>query len=327
MFRVTSLTEMPEAQLNRWIKRLGLLVFLGLVAFVAFYAVDRFRAPQPSMMDRELSAMEAAVVADPADIASRGRLADLYLAAERYDDAIAQYSEILRTGKQDEAAYVSRGRAYELKGDLPAAAADYEQVVAIAKDGEMANVDAMLAFAYYGLGNIALQGGEADAAIDHLTKALGIKRTDADTMNLLGAAYVAAGQPEKAIEPLRRAILFVPTGWSQPYAALAEAYTAIGEADLAEWAAAMAIGQDGDPAGAATRLEAIADGSAALDARIGLGIVAEIQDDPARAAEWYRAALDLDADNQAAMLGLSRVTAGGEGHPTTQPTPSAEGSN
>ena len=83
MSRVTSLTSMPEAQLNRWIKRIGLLLIVGIVAFVAFYAVDRFRAPTAPIIDREMAAMEEAVRADPADIASRGRLADLYLAAKR----------------------------------------------------------------------------------------------------------------------------------------------------------------------------------------------------------------------------------------------------
>ena len=116
MFRVTSLAEIPDAQLNRWIRRLALLLLVGVIAFAAFYALDRFRAPTASIVSREMTAMEEAVRADPADIASRGRLADLYLAANRYDDAIAQYTEIIQTGKQAEAAYVSRGLAYQENG-------------------------------------------------------------------------------------------------------------------------------------------------------------------------------------------------------------------
>jgi len=89
----------------------------------------------------------------------------------------------------------------------------------LAGDAEMANVDPMLQTAHYELGAIALEQDRADEAIDQLLKALAIKRTDADAMNLLGAAYVKAGTPEKAVEPLRRAILFVPIGWGerQPY--------------------------------------------------------------------------------------------------------------
>ena len=334
MSRVTSLTSMPEAQLNRWIKRIGLLLIVGIVAFVAFYAVDRFRAPMAPIIDRELAALEEAVRADPTDVASRGTLADLYLAAKRYDEAIVQYTEILKTGKQDEAAYASRGRAFELMGNLDAAAADYAKVIEIATTGEMANVDPDLENAYYGLGAIALQQDRPDEAIGHLLKALAIKRTDADAMNLLGAAYVLAGTPEKAFEPLRAAILFVPTGWPDPYQALADAYAATGETEQAEWAAAMAAamtalapGGSGDIAGPAARLEAIADGKAGLDARTGLGLLAETSGDTGLAADWYRKALELDPQSKAAQLGLSRVTDGTQVHPDVVPSASPEGSN
>ena len=327
MSRVTSLTSMPEAQLNRWIKRIGLLLIVGIVAFVAFYAVDRFRAPMAPIIDRELAALEEAVRADPTDVASRGTLADLYLAAKRYDEAIVQYTEILKTGKQDEAAYASRGRAFELMGNLDAAAADYAKVIEIATTGEMANVDPDLENAYYGLGAIALLQDRPDEAIGHLLKALAIKRTDADAMNLLGAAYVKAGQPEKAMDPLRRAVEFVPIGWAEPYQTLADAYQATGEAELAEWAGAMAAANNGDMAGAVARLKAITDGKAGLDARIGLGLLAEMSSDATAAEEWYRKALELDAQSTSAKLGLSRVTGATEGHPSVAPSPSAAGSN
>ena len=327
MFRVTSLAEIPERQLNRWIKRVALVLLIGIIAFVAFYAVDRFRAPTASIVNREMVAMEEAVRTDPTDIASRGRLADLYLAANRYDDAIAQYSEIIRTGKQDEAAYVSRGLAYQAKGDLDAAGADFAKVVEVAQGAEMANVDPMLQTAHYGLGAIALAQDRAQDAVDELLKALAINRTDADSMNLLGAAYVKVGTPEKAFEPLRQAILFVPIGWAEPYQTLADAYTATGDAEEAEWGAAMAASQSGDIGGAVTRLEAIADGMAALDARIGLGLLAETSGDTATAAVWYQKALDLDAENKAAQLGLGRVSGGTDGHPEVVPSPSLEGSN
>jgi tetratricopeptide (TPR) repeat protein len=333
MFRVTSLAEMPESQLNRWIKRLALVLLIGVVGFIAFYAVDRFRAPAAPLVDRETAAMEEAVRTDPTDLASRGRLADLYLAANRYDDAIAQYTEIIGTGKQDEQAYISRGLAYQFKGDLDAADTDFAKVVEIAGDLEMANVDPMLQTAYYGRGWIALLQARPQDAVDSLVEALAIKRTDADTMNLLGQAYVQAGQPDKAVEQLRNAILFVPTGWADPYQGLADAYTATGETAEAEWASAMAqamnvlTGGQGDTSAAETRLEAIADGDAALDARIGLGLLAELRGDNTAATDWYSQALEIDSENTAAELGLSRVSTGTQGHPDVMPSPSTDGSN
>ena len=330
MFRVTSLADMPDAQLNRWIKRLAVVLLIGVVGFVAFYAVDRFRAPAAPLVDRETAAMEQAVRDDPTDIASRGRLADLYLAANRYDDAIAQYTEIINTGKENEQAYVSRGLAYQFQGDLDAAGADFTKVVEIAGDLEMANVDPMLQTAYYGLGWIALQQARPQDAVDSLVEALAIKRTDADTMNLLGQAYVQVGQPDKAIEQLRNAILFVPTGWADPYQGLADAYTAKGETAEAEWASAMAqamnvlVGGQGDTGAAEARLEAIADGDAALDARIGLGLLAELRGDNSVATDWYSRALELDSESTAAQLGLSRVSTGTQGHPDVMASPGSD---
>ena len=154
---------------------------------------------------------------------------------EPYQTLAAAYTASERPGPR---------RALEFKGELNGAAADYQEVVELSINGEMATVDAGLARAYYGLGSIALQQDKPQEAVDQLLKALAIKRTDADTMNLLGAAYVKAGQPDKAIEPLAQAILFVPVGWAEPYQTLADAYTATGDAELAEWADAMAAGTD-----------------------------------------------------------------------------------
>jgi tetratricopeptide (TPR) repeat protein len=307
MFRVPSLTAMPEAQLNRWIRRLGLLLVVGIVAFVAFYAVDRWRPSTAPIVDRELSALEAAVVSDPADLASRGRLADIYVAKGRYQDAIEQYDQILVTGKADTAARLGRGTANRLAGQLDAATTDYQAVVTALLGTEMANVDPALESSYVGLGMIALAQERPGAAIDPLTKALAIKRTDADALQLLGTAYVQSGDPDKGLEPLRKATAFVPVGWADPYQELAVAYTATGDAAHAEWASAMADLAGGKPADAERRLTAIADGPAKVDVAIGLGLLGETKGDLAAAAGWYGKALAADPDNETARMGLARV--------------------
>ncbi len=324
MFRVTSLAEMPDAQLNRWIKRLGIVLLLGIVGFVAFYAVDRFRAPTAPIVDQQLTALEQAVRDDPSDIASRGQLADVYMAAERYDDAIAQYTEIIATGKADKEGYASRARAYLLSGQLDAAKSDYEKTVQLLGSGEMANVDPALEAAYYGLGSIALQQDQAQDAIDNLLKALTINRADADAMNLIGAAYVKAGQPDKAIEALNRAVAFVPVGWADPYRTLADAYTATGQAELAAWATAMGDLADGDSTTAESELRAISSADTAVQVQVdlGLGLVFETRGDLASAADAYGKAIALDPSNASASLGLSRTRA--PQAPTAAPS---EGSN
>jgi tetratricopeptide (TPR) repeat protein len=322
-----SLTAMSDRQLDRWIKRVGALFLIVLVAFVAFYVFDRYRDPGPTMVDRNILALEEAVRADPADTTSRGQLADLYVAAARYDEAITQYDAILETDRDTELAHFGRAKAYQASGGLDAATADFQAVVDIAKDGEMAHVDPLLNAAYFGLGSIALEQGRPQDAVTNLTLAANIRRADADSLNLLGTALVQTGEPEKAVEALQRAVAFVPLGWVEPYATMAQAYTDMGDPARAEWANAMADLSAGKPDEARTRLLAIADGEAALDAAIGLALVAETQNDGPTAVEWYSKALAIDPSNAAARLGLGRVsdpTASGPPLPTL-PDPGAAG--
>ncbi len=320
MMRVASLANLSDRQLDRWIKRVALLAVVVFVGFGAFYVFDRWRMPAAPILDRQLTALEAAVQADPKDITSRGRLADLYTAKGRYEDAIAQYTAILKTGQADELAQFGRAKAYLLSGALDLATKDYQAVVDIARSGEMANVDPTLEAAYYSLGDISIRQGRPADAIPQLEKALKIKRSDADALLLIGKAYAATGQTDKAASALREAVSFVPIGWVEPYQVMADAYTKAGDAAMAEWAGAMVDFQSGSVDKAGTRLQALVGGKAALDAEIGLGLIAETRGAYASASTWYQKALAIDPANAAARLGLSRV---GSSTGTASPTPAS----
>ncbi len=323
MSRVTSLTSMPEKELNRWIKRIALVFAVVFIVFVAFYAVDRFRPAPAPIVDQQISALEAKVRADPADAVARGQLADAYFAKKRFQDAIAQYTALIDAKKDVELASLGRGNAYRELTQYDQAIADYNVVIGIGLTGEMANVDPSLESAFYGLGVIALAQNKPADAIDHLTKALQIQRTDADALNLLGVAYVGANQPEKALEPLRAAIALVPVGWAQPYKTLASAYTKLGKAELASWANAMALLESGDPSGAEAELLKLVSGPAAAEATTSLGLLKEVAGDTAAAADWYRKALALDASNVPAQMGLKRVSGVPTPAASVAPSPSA----
>ncbi len=322
MFRVTSLAKMDDRQLNRLIKRIALVLVVGTIAFVGFYALDRWRPATTPIVDQRLATLEQAVRDNPEDVASRGLLADTYVVKGRYEDALVQYNLILETGQETELAKFGRAAAYMGLGRLDDAAADYQAVVDIAKGGEMANVDPMLQAAYYSLGSIAMQQGRPAEAVTFLEKALAIKRSDADSLYLIGTAYVATGETDKAEIALRSAIDFVPIGWSEPYVALAQAFTKAGRTAEAEWAGAMANLAAGQPEIAEPRLLAIVNSDAALDVAIGLGLLNETKGDTATAAEWYGKALALSPDSAAARLGMSRVGPGTTALPAL-PTPGA----
>jgi tetratricopeptide (TPR) repeat protein len=323
MFRVTSLTQMPEQQLNRWIKRVALLFFAVLVAFIAFYAVDRFRAPAAPIVDREVAQLEETIRANPADAAARGQLGERYFVKGRFDEAVTQFTALIDANMEVMPASFGRARALQELGQLDKAITDYEKVVEIGLTGEMAGIDPVLAAAYFGLGQIAMTQGRAQDAVDHLTKSIEISRTDADTLLALGNALLAVDLPEQAIDRLDLAIRLVPVGWSEPYIALETAYTATGKPALAEWAGAMAAFNAGDIPTARTELTALIEGDQAVRATASLGLIAEAEGDTAGAADWFRKALAIDEDDATATLGLARVTV-----PVASPAASpAEGSN
>jgi tetratricopeptide (TPR) repeat protein len=324
--KTAQLSRVRDDELGLWIKRLARLLLIGTIAFVAFYAFDRWRPATPAIVDQRVAALEQAVRENPNDLAIRGQLADAYVIKERFSDALAQYDAILAAGQELEPAHLGRAAALVGLNRLDEAAKDYQAVVDIAKGGEMANVDPTLEAAYYGLGSIAMKQDRPADAIPFLEKALAITRSDADALYLIGTAFVADGQGDKAITVLRAAVVFVPMGWSEPYVALSDAYTQSGQAALAAWAAAMADLTAGKPDLAEPALLALVDGEAALDASIGLGILYETRGDNAAAATWYEKAIQLEPNSNAALLGLSRVKAISTVGPSSAPT-GPEGGN
>ena len=301
------LRDLDEQRLNKAIKRVALLLAAATIAFVAFYLFDRWRMPATPIIDQQVATLEQAVRANPNDIATRGQLADTYVQKGRFEDAISQYDQILATDTAVELARFGRAAAYMGVNRYDDAAADYLAVVEIAKGGEMASVDPTLESAYYNLGLISLQQNKAADAVAYLEDALRIKRSDADALYLIGKAYTQTGATDKAEIALRRAIAFVPVGWADPYTALVATFTAAGRTAEAEWAGAMADVAAGKPELAEPRLLAIANGEAALDVAIGLGLLYESTGDTAKAATWYATALERDPGNDAATLGLGRV--------------------
>jgi tetratricopeptide (TPR) repeat protein len=339
MTKTKTLKRLSDRTMNRLIVGAVLVLAIGVPVVGAIYLLDRYVATPPPIVDQKVSELEAGVRAAPNNLALRLRLAGAYVAADRNDEAVAQFDEVLTaaaTLKADESAgiiksaHLGRADARRLAGDLDAAVADYQFVVDVAKDGEFAPVDTELQSAYFQLGSIALTQARSADAVVSLQAALKINRTDADTLHLLGRAYLGLGDAEQAVEPLREAILFVPIGWCEPYGSLGEAYDALGQVDEAIWASSMAAFCANEPGDVRPQLQSITDGPAALDAFVGLGLVEEVSGDAAAAADWYRQALAIAPEDFTAASGLSRVAATNEGTgpaPTAAPSAAPEGNS
>ena len=65
-------------------------------------------------------------------------------------------------------------------------------------------------------------------------------------------------------------------------------------------------------------LKALTKGPVAVDALLGLGLIAETESDNPAAVSWYKQVLIVDGKNGSAISALSRLGAGPTGSPTTQ---------
>jgi len=295
---------MREQTLDRLL-RLG---FKAVAAGIVLVAVAYFLArpsPAPSLVDRQIAVGEKAVRGHPANVGLRLQLAEVYRAANRPESALEQYSAVLKV-EPSQAALLGRGEVLAGQGNLAAARQSYEHAIAKA-GGQYARVNPQLEGAYYGLGSVLLKQHHTKEAMAQEQKALKIEPTDADALNVLGTAAVEAGAYDRAVKALRQAVLFVPSGWCEPYEQLAKAYRAQRRQPQQEYAGAMVELCEKKPADAARRLRPLISGPVAVDAMMGLGMAAEAESQRASAAHWYRKVLAADPSNFDARGGLTRL--------------------
>jgi tetratricopeptide (TPR) repeat protein len=312
-----------DRTLNRLIVGIVVALAIGIPAISLIYFLDRNMDPGPSMAQRAVTSAEKSVRNNPNAVGARVALAASYAADGRYPDAIAQYSEVLKTVPDHHGALLGRGNTYLLLKDDASASKDFQHLIDVAKGGEMANADPQLEEAYYRLGDIALRAGRTDDAVTLLTSALAINRSDADAMNLLGSAYVQTGKAAEAVKVLKRAIAFVPTGWCEPYQTLATAYTSLGNVDGAAYATGMAAFCTNQPDVGIAALTPLTTGVMALDATLGLALIAESQGDIATATAMYEKVLEKDPSNFNATAGLQRLGTAASAGPHASVAPAA----
>lgn len=311
-------SRMSDKTLNRILGgAVAALVAIALV-FGGVYYLGQHVNKGPSLVSRQVASAEQAVRAAPSDIQARLRLASVYKLAKRYRDALKQYDEILRAVPGQRAALLGRGDVLMAKGELDAAKATLKEITAVAAKGEFAGADTQLEQAFYYLGSIALRQGNVTEAVTNLESALHITRTDADALYLLGVAQLKQGKAKAAVDAVRRALLFVPVGWCQPYTTLGEAYRRLGRQPQAQYADGMLAFCEKRLDEAARTLTPLVTGPAAVDAMVGLGMVAQQQSRRDEAIAWYRKALARDPNNSSALYGLSWL-----GAPTASTSPSS----
>jgi tetratricopeptide (TPR) repeat protein len=296
-----------ERTLVRIAIALATALALATAGFTAFYLLDQRVDSGPSLAERQVVAAEAAVVSAPNALAARMQLAAAYRGANRPTDALAQYDEILTANEAHRGALLGRGAVLMELGRNGDAAVSLEAITRSESKGEFANQDPQLEEAYYRLATIDLDGGDAATAVTRVRSALAIEPTDADAWYLLGRAQLATQKPADAVDSLRRALVFVPLGWCEPYETLAQAYTSLARPAETTYATAMVDLCRGRAEPAEARLRTLTSGPLATDALVGLGLVAEAVSDRDGAIAWYRKVLGRDPQNRSARTALDRL--------------------
>jgi tetratricopeptide (TPR) repeat protein len=125
------------------------------------------------------------------------KLARTAEATQALDQAIADWTEVIRTSPTQAGAYVNRGVRYAWKGELDKAIADFTQVVKL--DPQDVRAHALRAEAHVNKRDFA-------KAIADLTKVLQLEPQDARTFFMRGSAHSQQGAYHKSIPDFTEAI-------------------------------------------------------------------------------------------------------------------------
>lgn len=240
------MNSLSEAAIDRYIRLLGVVFVVGLVAFGAFYYLDQRTPGGPSLKERRIETAEKAVAKAPNSAGLRLQLAAAYEEAEQYDDALGQMREILKADPKYRGAVLGTAKIYIKKDESKQAEKYLRDFIAGASGKEFSHIDPQLGEAHYMLGNVLYERGETTGAVKEFRAAVAIDRTDADALYMLGRALTRDGKPIEAVIALRSALLFVPKGWDEPRIARGLAYMRIG-APVFAIAAGGSVDSEGKP--------------------------------------------------------------------------------
>jgi tetratricopeptide (TPR) repeat protein len=294
------------------LRRAVLIALVALAAavsaFAGYYLWDRYAHPgDRSAAEVQVQQIAQAVRDDPQDVAARIALADAYLSAGAYDDALAQAEGVLAVYPEDPGALLIAGIAHCFMDQPGEAVPLLERFITLRQDGAMAQADLTLETAYYFLGESYVELGQPAQGATALEAALAISPTDADALFQLGRAYQHQGQPLAALEQYHRAVRFVPD-FGEVYSGMADCYSALDWDAHRDYARAMQAFARGDYEKAEVYLEeATEELSDFSPAHVGLALTYEKRQRLAEARKAAERALELEPGDFLAQTVLARI--------------------
>ena len=313
-FRIQSFLSSTRAiQRAVWLTLAALAI--SVLVFGATYIWDRYiHLEDRSPIELGIEEMEQAVRQDPQNPEIRMALAETYLAAGQYDEALDHVEQVLGLYPENAKALLIAGTATARLGRPEAVLDPLTRYVALRKDEPMASTDQALEAAYYFLGESYVKLNRPAEAIPVLEAALVINRTDADALYQLGLAYRASGQPQTAVECYHQAVRLVPD-FLQVYQELITSYSALGQPHAVAYARGMEAFCLQDYESALRYLEqattALPDFAPAF---LGMGLTYERMGRLDAALAAVQRAYELDPHDFAARQAMGRIQAALSSH-------------
>lgn len=297
-------------QMQRIVILLAILLVVGLVSFASYYYYDRYYTSDVSVAERKIGDAEQLVRNDPSNPDARLALAETYMLYNRFEDAIPLALQVQKQYPDNLRVDFVLGISYANTGKPDIALEPLQKFIDSRKDEEMPGLDRQLQAASYYLGESYMQLNQPDKAIPPLENAVNWSQTDADSMYKLGVAYAGIKDYPKAVNMFHAATTFVPD-YLEAYDAMASAYDAMNQPDLANYARGMMAYSKKDYQGAIDLLLKSAQKKPDFAPTFaGLGRTYEALSDLPNAKISYETALKIDPNNFTASIGIKRVVAG-----------------
>jgi len=293
-----------------WLSPVAVGLALVVGAFLVASYIAKPSSSKPDPMRDTIAKLEEQIRGDPNSAELRVSVADAYMSEHRVDEALSQYQQALHIDATREDALYGIGLAYREQGNLDEAGNALQGVIQANVSNPQAALDKRLQGAHFYLGLILREKGRYDDAINELRFALGLNRSDADTLYELGKTFALNNNTDDAAAALELSVAFVPD-FRDAYVEIQKLATATGDQSKAEYAGAMLQVLDGDAAGAVPKLQAAAEKGGSAHYWWALGYALEKTDDKAGAIAAYQKAITINPGELLAAQSLQQLQGGG----------------